>query len=79
MINLRELAPFSLGPDDDRRAQQQLEQSLMAHGRSAFLLGWPISKCPPFADDNMAWAWRQGWRNARDEADKKKTPPERGR
>jgi len=53
-----------------KRVQAEMDASLMRAGAAAFWAGLPITKCPDFKFDDMAWAWRQGWRNARDEANK---------
>lgn len=51
---------------DEVRAARENEAALMREGANAFFLGWPISWCPDFVNENHAWAWRQGWRNACD-------------
>lgn len=66
MLNDAPLPSWRLDASDSMRAE--VERGLMREGAAAFFLGWPMSKCPPFRNEDHAWAWRQGWRNAKQAA-----------
>ena len=62
-----------LSPHDAKRAREQMNRSLRAEGAAAFWAGFPVTYCPDFVMDDMGCMWRQGWRNARDEANKRRS------
>ena len=53
------------------------ESACIENGRAAFLLGWPLSNCPPFRDPRMSEWWTLGWRCERSDREEKRPRDQR--
>lgn len=51
-----------LRPEDQKRLDRARQDRLVSEGRAARRLGFPVTNCPPFKDNDMAIDWRNGWR-----------------
>jgi len=48
---------------DRKRIEDATNQLLIREGENAYNAGFPIDRCPPFSQADMAVTWRLGWRH----------------
>ena len=63
-MNLTELP---IHDPDPERSKREVQQRIIIEGRHAYRLGFPITDCPPYAIEDWAIDWRNGWRWEKEE------------